>query len=101
MIKHDHHCGPGDPFPRFIKRWLGKYRNFNESCGLHDNLNEKNKTTRAEQDNQALNDMLKKCEKWYDIIVAYIYYAAMRSPFGWFSYHLAKIKKYYKGGQHG
>ena len=91
---HDYHCGPSW-LPRSIKRWAGKFYNFNESCALHDGLNRDSELSRIACDNIFLNDMLKKSNgSLRGIALAYFFYSLARSPFGWISYHLAKVQRW-------
>lgn len=93
--KHDHHCGPGDYFPRWLKRFIGKYILNNEVCAAHDFFNALQEEPQVWQDTQFLNLSLYYAKNWFNVFAAYSTYYLIFKPFGPFFYHLEKIRKFY------
>lgn len=95
FAKHDHHCGPGIFFPRWLKRFIGKYILNNEACAVHDYFNELQEQPQLWQDNHFLNVSLFYSKHWWNVVIVYFAYYFVFKTFGPFFYHLEKIKKFY------
>lgn len=78
-ITPSYHCGPYN-WPMWLKRIFSVW--FNESCRLHDENYRLGLLTKDQYDALFLMDMLARSNTWHKKIAAYLFYFAVRTPWG-------------------